>query len=138
MRAVAVLLLLGLLATQGCAVVAVGAVAGAAAGVTYTVMGTAEKTFDNDYDSVVKAVDKALISLDIKTGDTRKIEEGGTVTKTEIQAYTKDLTIQITVERVSDKATRVVVDATKNYVMKDKATATAILTKTTENLPKAG
>ncbi len=136
MRGIAVLLLLGVLMTQGCALVAVGAVAGAAAGVTYTVTGTAEKTFDNDYDSVVTALNKALVSLDIKTGNTRKIEDSGKVTKTEIEAYTKDLTIQITVERVSDRATRVVVDASKNYVMKDKATATAILTKTTEHLPK--
>ena len=136
MRGVAVLLLLGLLMTQGCAVLAVGAVAGAAAGVTYTVMGTAEKTFDNDYDSVVTALNKALVSLDIKTGNTRKIEDTGKVTQTEIEAYTKDLTIQITVERVSARATRVVVDASENYVMKDKATATAILTKTTESLPR--
>ncbi len=138
MRGLAVLLVLGLLATPGCAVVAVGVVAGAAAGVTYTVLGTGEKTYDNNYDSVVTALNKALVSLDIKTGDTRKIEEGGRITKTEIQAYAKDLTIRITVERVSDKATRVVVDASKNYVMKDKATATAILTKTAENLPGAG
>jgi hypothetical protein len=137
MRGVAVLLSLGLLMTQGCVVVAVGAVAGAAAGITYTVMGTAEKTFDNDYDSVVVALNKALVGLDIKTGNTRKIEDSGKLTKTEIEAYSKDLTIQITVERVSDKATRVVVDASKHYVVKDKATAAAILTKTTENLPKA-
>ncbi len=136
MRGVAILLLLSLLMTQGCVVLAVGAVAGAAAGITYTVTGSAEKTFDNDYASVATALNKALVNMDIKTGNTRKIEEGGKVTKTEIDAYTKDITIKITVERVSDKVTRVVVDATKNYVVKDKEIAGAILANTTENLPK--
>jgi len=40
------------------------------------------------------------------------------------------------VERVTDKATRVVVDASKKYVIKDAATATEILIQTTNNLPK--
>jgi hypothetical protein len=136
MRVFKLLVLAGLLMTQGCAVVAVGAVAAAAGGVTYTVLGTAEKTYNEDYDTVVAALQKALVNLDIKTGDTKRTEENGRVVTTEIQAYARDLTIQISIERISDKATRVVVDASKKYVIKDAATAGEILNQTTSNLPK--
>jgi hypothetical protein len=136
MRFLTLLVLVGVLMTQGCAVVAVGALAAAAVGVTYTVLGTAEKTYDEDYDTVVAALQKALANLDIKTGDTKKTEENGKVVTTEIQAFARDLTIQISIERISDKATRVVVDASKKYVIKDTATAGEILNQTTNNLPK--
>lgn len=136
MRVFKLLVLAGLLMTQGCAVVAVGAVAAAAAGVTYTVLGTAEKTYNEDYDAVVAALQKALVTLDIKTGDVKRTEESGKVVTTEIQAYARDLTIQISIERISDRATRVVVDASKKYVVKDAATAGEILNQTTSNLPK--
>jgi len=136
MRVLRLLVLAGLVATQGCAVVAVGAVAGAAAGVTYTALGGAEKTYSEDYDTVLAALQKALVNLDIKTGDTKRTEENGKVVTTEIQAYVRDLTIQISIERISDKATRVSVDASKKYVIKDSATAGEILNQTTNNLPK--
>jgi len=136
MRVLRLLVLVGVLMTQGCAVVAVGAVAAAAAGVTYTVLGTAEKTYNEDYDAVVAALQKALANLDIKTGDTKKTEENGKVVTTEIQAFARDLTIRISIERITDKATRVVVDASKKYVVKDAATAGEILIQTTNNLPK--
>ena len=136
MRELKVLALVAVLLTQGCAVVAVGAVAGAAAGVTYTVLGVAEKTYNEEYDTVVDALLKALVSLDIKTGNIKKSEENTKVVTTEIEAFARDLTIQVTIERVTDKATRVVVDASKKYVFKDRATATEILIQTTNSLPK--
>ncbi len=136
MRGILVLCLVSLLAFQGCAVLAVGAVAGAAAGVTYTALGVAEKTFPQDRDTVLAALNKALATLDIKTGQINNIEEGGRVVRTDIQAFARDLTITITVERVSDRATRVSVDATRKYVVKDKGTATEILAQTTSNLPQ--
>lgn len=135
MRGLVVLGLVALVLLQGCALLAVGAVAGAAAGVTYTVMGIAEKTFPEDREAVLAAVQKALVTLDIKTGQVRNIEEGGRIARTELQAFARDLTILITVERVSDRATRVTVDASKRYVLKDKGTATEILAQTTNNLP---
>jgi hypothetical protein len=136
MRGIAALCLLSLLALQGCVVLAVGAMAGAAAGVTYTVMGIAEKTFPADRETVLAALNKALATLDIKTGEMRNIEEGGRIVRTDIQAFARDLTISITVERVSDRATRVSVDASRKYVLKDRATATEILAQTTTNLPQ--
>lgn len=136
MRDLRLLALATLLLTQGCAVVAVGAVAAAAAGVTYTVLGTAEKTYNEDYDAVVAAVEKALVTLDIKTGDTKKTQEDSKVVVTEIEAYARELTIRITIERITEKATRVIVDASKKYVIKDAATAGEILNQTTNHLPR--
>jgi len=136
MRGLGAVILVGMLMLQGCVIVAVGVVAGAAAGVTYTFMGVAEKTFNEPYDPVADALQKALISLDIKTGNTRKTEGGGRVVKTEIDAYAGDTTIKIEIERVADTATKVTVDATRYYLMRDKAIATQILNQTTDNLPK--
>lgn len=136
MRGMAALLLVGLLTLPGCALVAVGAVAGAAAGTTYTVLGVATKTFTEDYDSVLAALKQALVTLDIKTGDERKTEDQGKVVTTEIDAFARDLSIAISVERITDKATRVVVDASRKYVVKDSATATEIINQTAANLSK--
>lgn len=136
MRGLGAMILAGMLMLQGCVAVAVGLVAGAAAGVTYTLLGVAEKTFDADYDSVMAALQKTLTNLDVKTGDTRRMEEGGKVVKTEIEGYTSDLTLHISVERVSDTATKVSVDASRNYLMKEKDFATQILNQTTDNLAK--
>jgi hypothetical protein len=136
MRVLGALALAALLMVQGCAVVAVGAVAGAAAGVTYTVLGVAERTFNENSDIVAAAVQKALVTLDIKTGNIKKSEENGKVVKTEIEAFARDVTIKIRIERLTDKATRVVVDASRNYFVKDRATATEILVQTANNLPK--
>ena len=46
------------------------------------------------------------------------------------------MTRLISIERVSEKATRVSVDASKKYVIKDAATAGEILNQTTNNLPR--
>jgi hypothetical protein len=127
MRAIAVLMLIGLLSIQGCAFLVLGAVAGAAAGTSYTVLGIASKTFTDEYDTVLAAVRQALVTLDIKTGNEKQAEDGGKVVKTEIEAFARDLSISISVERLTDKATRVVVDASRKYVIKDSATAGEII-----------
>jgi len=134
MRGLTLLVLAALLTTQGCVLVAVGAVAAAAGGVTYTVMGTAEKTYNEDYDVVMAALQKALTTLDIKPGETKRSEENGKTVKTETQSFARDLTITISIDRISDKATRVIVDASKKYLGKDTATAGEILNQTTNNL----
>jgi hypothetical protein len=136
MRGLGAEILVGMLMLQGCVVVAGGPVAGATAGVTNTVLGVAGKTFNEDYDSVTAALQKALTSLDVKTGDTRKTEDSGKVVKTRIEAFVSDLTIRISIQRVSDKATKVSVNASRKHLMKDKATATQILNQTADNLAK--
>jgi len=136
MRRLAGLALVVVLLTQGCAVVGVAAVVGAAAGVTYTVLGVAEKTFNEEYETVNEALQKALVGLDIKIGNVQKTEEAGQVIATQIQAYARDLTISISIERITSKATRVVADATRKYFIHDSSTATEILVQTANNLPK--
>jgi len=136
MRVLMLLILAGLSATQGCVLVAVGVVAAPAEGVSYSVLGTAEKTYNEDYETVLGALQKALVNLDIKTGDTKRAEGKGKLVTTEIEAYARDLTIKISVDRISDKATRVIVDASKKYLIKDVATAGEILNQTTSNLTK--
>ena len=135
-NAAALLCLMLALSTSGCAIVAVGAVAGAAAGTTYTVLGTASKTFPDDYPAVLGAVKQALVALDIQIGSEKPTEDGGKVVLTEIEASARDLTISISVELLTTKATRVTIDASRNVVMKDSATATAIMNQTTANLAK--
>ncbi len=137
MRGLGLLGLVGLLMAQGCVVAAVGVVAGAAAGVTYTALGVAERTFNEEYDTVAAALQKTIANMDIKTGDIRKTEENNKVITTEIEGFAGDLTIHMSIERITDKVTRVAVDASKRFFIKDKATATQILIQTGNNLPKS-
>ena len=101
-----------------------------------TPLGTAEKTYIQDYDAVAAALQKALTMLDIKIGDTKRREENGKIVATEIQAYARDVTITISIDRITDQATRVIVDASKRYLLKDTPTADEILNQTTKNLAK--
>ncbi|HWU40233.1 MAG TPA: hypothetical protein VN203_21510 [Candidatus Acidoferrum sp.] len=124
MRGLQILLLAGVLTTYGCFMAAV------------TPLGTAEKTYIQDYDAVAAALQKALTMLDIKIGDTKRREENGKIVATEIQAYARDVTITISIDRITDQATRVIVDASKRYLLKDTPTADEILNQTTKNLAK--
>ena len=132
MRGFMLLLLTGLLMTEGCAVAAVAAVT--AAGVTNTILGTAEKTYNVEWDTVESAGQQARANVDIETGDTETTEDSEKVLATEIDAFSRDLTMRGSIERVTDKATRVVVDASRKYVVKD--SDTEILIQTSTNLPK--
>jgi len=124
--------------TTGCAAAVVGAVAaGAGAGITYTLTNVASKTFDREYDEVYQATLQSLKHLSILVSETNRIEERGSVRMTKLTALTRDLTIYIAVERVSPNATRVTVDAQKDLIRKDKATATEILIQTSKFLGKA-
>lgn len=119
--------LLGLLALSlglyGCAaVVASGVVAGAAGGVSYTYDNIAYRTFAVPLDPTFKATMRALEKMDIKVAGSKEVKNGR-----EIVAHTVDLRIEIEVERLTDKATKVSVNAKKGVFFKDKATATEIL-----------
>ena len=115
----------------GCAVVA-----GAAAGTTYTVLNVASKTLTDDRDAALAALKQAVVTLDIKTSDERKTEDGGKVATTEIEVFARDLSIDISVERITDKVTRFVVDASRKCVEKDSATAAEIIGQMAANLAK--
>ena len=108
----------------GCAaVVAGGAAAGTVAGIDYTYDNIAYKTFTADYERTFRAVLAALERMGILVKDSRVTAKGS-----EIRATTANLEIDIDLERISPKATRVSVNAKKGPIfLKDRATATEIL-----------
>lgn len=114
----------------GCAAIAV---TGAGVGVSYTLTNIAYKTFNSSIDEVDKATSQALNKMAIKIIDDSKTENGR-----RIKASTKELDITIDLERVTSRATRIKVDASKNHILKDKATATEIIHQTERILEGKG
>ncbi|MDA8105481.1 MAG: DUF3568 family protein [Nitrospiraceae bacterium] len=112
----------GLLLLSGCTSVLVS---GAGAGVAYTVTNVAYKTIVSPIDQVEFANRLALMKMRIKYVE--RIEAGDGVM---IIAETSDLDIYIDLEKITPKTTKMSVDAKKNIVMKDKATAVAIIEET--------
>lgn len=111
------------LGLYGCAaVVASGVVAGAAGGISYTYDSIAYKTFAVPLDPTFRATMKALEKMDMKVAGSKDMVNGK-----EIVAHTVDLRIEIGIERLTDRATKVSVNAKKGVFLKDKATATEIL-----------
>ncbi len=108
-----------LLLLQGCTSVLV---TGASGGVAYTVTNVAYKTVVFPIDQVEFANRLALIKMKIKYVD--RTETGSGV---QIVAETSELNIYINLEQITPKTTKICVDAEKNIVLKDKATAVAII-----------
>lgn len=131
---VSYLALLGLLAAAGglagCAALVVsGAVAGTVAGIEYTYDNIAFKTFSFPYDPTYRATMKALERMGIGVAGTKKTNKG-----TEIVANTVDLRIEIELEKITEKSTKVSVNAKKGVFSKDKATASEILVQVGKGL----
>ena len=111
-----------LLLLSGCANVLV---AGASGGVAYTFTNVAYKTLIFPIDRVEFATHLALIKMRIKYVESEETENG-----VRILADTSELTIHITLEKITSKSTKIRVDAAKNVVVKDQATAAAIIEET--------
>ena len=122
-----------ILALSGCALIGLAAVPAAvssgAAGVTYTVTNNAYKTISSPLADVEAALNKALQKMDIKKTK-RKAEEG----KVSVTAVTGNLDIIIDLEKVTPTVTKIEVNAKKEALLKDKATATEIIVQTEKNL----
>ena len=128
------LALFGLLAAAGglagcAALVVTGAVAGTVAGIEYTYDNIAYKTFSFPYDPTYRATMRALERMGIGVAGTKKTNKG-----TEIVANTVDLRIEIELEKVTEKSTKVSVNAKKGVFSKDKATASEILVQVGKGL----
>ena len=104
---------------SGCAAVALTA---AGVGVSYTISNVAYRSFSSPFDQVHIATIAALKKMDIKISEDSKTESGRAITAT-----TRELHIVINVEKVTSKTTQIKVDARKNVVLKDKATAAEII-----------
>jgi hypothetical protein len=107
----------------GCATLALSALgAGAGAGIPYVIADCADRTFNYPYDLVNRAVPVVLHELDIAMVETIPTQKGE-----KIKALANELDITIEMEKITEKATRITVNATKRTVIKDRATAEEII-----------
>ena len=100
-------------------------ITGASAGVAYTFTNVAYKTIACPIDQVEFANRLALIKMKIKYVE--RMETGSGV---QIVAETSELNIYINLEQITPKTTKISVDAKKNIIVKDKATADSIIEAT--------
>ncbi len=103
----------------GCAAVVV---AGASGGVAYTLTNVAYKTVNYPLAHVKLASHNALKKMGVVEKDVRPVDGGYRIT-----GNTDRLAIEVELEMITSKSTKISVDARKNLVVKDKATATEII-----------
>ena len=118
------------LGTQGCAafgLAILSAGVGTATGhsVSYNLESIGYKTFTAPVETLETATLKALKGMDI-TVKSREQTEGGL----KITAQAGDRDIDIELDRLTSQTARIRVDATHNWVFKDRATATEIILQT--------
>lgn len=118
----AVFCIFWLLLLPGCASVLV---TGASGGVAYTVTNVAYKTVVCPLDKVEFANRLALMKMKIKYIGRRETGNG-----VQVIAETRELNIYIDLEKITPKTTKIAVNAEKNFILKDKATAVAIIEQT--------
>jgi len=116
------LLLVFLILSVGCVSILV---AGAGGGIAYTITNVAYKTVSYPSVEVEAAVHSALKKMGI-----RELWREQTAESIKIAAETPDLTIYVYIDMITPKATKISVDARKNLIMKDVATATEIIEQT--------
>ena len=109
----------------GCAEVVVpGAMTGAGEYYRYTTSNVGKKTLVGDVDRITTAARKALKKMDIRL---HSVDRGDD--ETEIAASTEELDITISLTPITTTTTKVTVNAVKDHVIKDKATAVEILSQ---------
>ena len=107
----------------GCAEVVVpGTIAGGGEVYHYTTDNVAKRTFVSDLNQVTAAAHKALKKMDIQY-----LSTSPGVSETEMKAFTDELDITISLTPITANATKVDVNAVKNRVFKDRATAAEVL-----------
>ncbi len=129
-RHLALLFVVATFCLSGCAAVGLtlfGVGAGVATGtsVAYTLDGIAYRTFTAPLPQVESATRTALDRMGIKVDSTANTEQGRA-----IRATTSDREIEIELERVSPKTTRIRTVAKQGVFFKDRATAGEIIFQT--------
>ncbi len=122
--------MMSLISLSGCAAVGMtlfGVGAGVATGtsVSYTLDGIAYRTFTASLPQLEGATRTALDRMGIRVSETAKTEQGKA-----IKALTNDREIEIELEMVSAKTTRIRTVAKQGLFFKDRATATEIIMQT--------
>ncbi len=107
---------------SGCIALAVG---GGALGVSYTLGNVAYKTVNYPLKKVDRAVVQASKRMDITIVSNFETESGR-----EIKGATRDLDIEVELEAVTPKTTKISINAKKGMIEKDKATATELIKQT--------
>ena len=133
-RAPVAALLLVSLSLQGCAAVALTAagIAGGA-GVNHSLSGIAYKTFNNSVLELRAGTLRTLEDMDMTVTEDSETEDGW-----EIKATAAKREIDIELERLTKRATRMRVVANEGEIFfKDAATATEIIIMTAENVAPA-
>lgn len=135
-RAVMLVAVLGsALLLQGCAgigltLLGIGGGTAASAGVNHTLGGIAYKTFSAPADEVHAAARAALDGMAMPIDKDEPGEGGGRV----LAARAADREIDVAIETVTERTTRLRVVATENLVFKDSSTATEIIMQTAQAL----
>jgi Protein of unknown function (DUF3568) len=119
---------------HGCAAVgltlfSVGAGVATGTSVGYTLDGIAYRTFTASLPQVENATRTALDRMGIKIEATSKVDQGKA-----IKAIASDREIEIELEKVSAKTTRIRTVAKQGLFFKDRATATEIIMQTEKAL----
>lgn len=99
-------------------------VSGAGGGVAYTVTNIAYKTFSYPIEEVEDATHRALEKMLIDEAGEEELEDG-----VKISATTKKLDVYIDLEKITPNTTKVSVNAKRGPVLKDKSTATEIISQ---------
>jgi hypothetical protein len=102
---------------------------GASTGVNYGLNSVAYKTFTAPISTVNKAAVTALKTMGIKVKSIEKTSEGQVIT-----AQSSDRNIELTLEAVSPKTTRLRSIARQGTFLMDRATATEIIIQTEKSL----
>jgi len=103
---------------------------GAAAGVSHTLGGIVYKTFTEPMPKVKRATLTALKRMDIAVESIQANQEGEV-----IKAKASNRTIEVQLESLTPKTTRIRVTADSDGFFKDSATATEIILQTERVLP---
>ncbi len=133
-RLMLLLLLLATAGSPGCAAIAltlfgVGAGVSAGSGVSYTLDSIAYKTFTTSEGDLRAATLKTLKRMDIEVKENKVTDSGRNIV-----AQAGDRTIEIELDRMTQKTTRMRVSAKQGAFFKDRATATEIIVQTERTL----
>jgi hypothetical protein len=133
-RLVLFFVIVAALPSGGCAALALplfvaGVGTAAGTGVGYTLDSITYKTFTVPLKGVTTATLMTLEKMDIKLLDNQETEAGRTIT-----AQAADRTIDIELDQLTTRATRMRVVARRNWFLQDRATATEVILQTDRTL----
>ncbi len=133
------LAVVSLLGAEGCAAIGltllgVGTGITAGTGVSYTLDSIAYKTFTTPVETLQDATLRTLERMDIEVRDIEVRENQHAETGRKIVAAAGDRTIEIELDRLTAKTTRMRVNAKHGVFFKDRATATEIIVQTERTL----